>query len=122
MKDLVFLSEFQKGIQRRLESQKEKKRNEKNLNPPGGFCITFRIPKWNSNLAQTEKEEKRKKPKKVGFYYINLNFKGIVSLRKRINDFRRLQQPHKSQTPFCPTEERKTMSGFLLKETKNRQF
>ena len=33
LKDLVFLSEFQKGSQRRLESRKEKKRNEKNLNP-----------------------------------------------------------------------------------------
>ena len=55
----MFLSEFQN--QRRLESQKEKGRDEKNLNPPEGFCITFRIPKGNSNLAQAEKEEKRKK-------------------------------------------------------------
>ena len=38
---------------------KEKKRNEKNLNPPE--CIAFRIPKGNSNLAQAKKEEKRKK-------------------------------------------------------------
>ena len=44
-----------------LESQKEKKRNKKNLNPPEGFCNTFRIPKGISNLAQAEKEEKRKK-------------------------------------------------------------
>ena len=60
LKDLVFHSEFLKGIQRRFESQKkkkkkkkkkEKKRNEKNLNPAEGFCITFGIPKANSNLA-----------------------------------------------------------------------
>ena len=61
MKDLVFLSDFQNGIQRRLESQKEKRRDENDLNPPEGFCITLRIPKGNSNLAQAEKEEKRKK-------------------------------------------------------------
>ena len=59
LKDSVFHSELQKGIQRRFESQKEKKRNE-NLNPPKGFCITFRIPKGNSNLAQTEKNQKLK--------------------------------------------------------------
>ena len=102
MKGLVFLSEFQKGIQRWLESQKEKKRNEKNLNPPEGFCITFRIPEGNSKLAQAEKKkkeneenrflllkpkrEKKAGKKKVGFYYINLYFRGIVSLRRRIND------------------------------------
>ena len=80
----MFLSEFQN--QRRLESQKEKGRDEKNLNPSEGFCITFRIPKGNSNLAQAEKEEKRKKEveKKVGFYYMNLYFRGIVSLRKQL--------------------------------------
>ena len=61
LKDLVFLSEFQKGLQRTLENQKEKKRNEKNSNPAEVFWVTFRIPKENSNLAQTEKEEKRKK-------------------------------------------------------------
>ena len=93
MKDLESLSEFQKGIQRRLESQKEKKRNEKNLNPPERFCITFRIPKGNSNLAQTGKEKRKKETEgnrflqhklkrrekketeKVGFYYINLYFR-----------------------------------------------
>ena len=48
LKDFVLHSEFRKVIQRRFESQKEKKRNEKNLNPPEGFCITFRIPKGNS--------------------------------------------------------------------------
>ena len=58
-KDLVFLSEFQKGIQRLLESQEEKKRNEKNLNPPEGFCITFRIPEGNSKLAQAKKKKKK---------------------------------------------------------------
>ena len=47
----MFLSEFQKGIQRKLENQKGKKRNEKNLNPPEGFCITFGIPEGNSKLA-----------------------------------------------------------------------
>ena len=47
----MVLSEFQKGIQRRLESQKVKKRN---LNPPEGI----------SNSAQTEKEEKGKKEAK----------------------------------------------------------
>ena len=48
LKDFVLHSESQKLIQRRFESQKEEKRNEKNLNPPEGFCITLRIPKWNS--------------------------------------------------------------------------
>ena len=104
----MFHSEFQNGIQRRLESQKEKKRNKKNLNPPEGFCITFRTLKGNSNLAQAEKEDKRKEPKeiglysssfklkrrkkkersrkKVGFYNINLYFRGIFSFRKRITN------------------------------------
>ena len=31
---------------------------------------------------------------------MNLYFRGIVSLRKRINDFKQLQQLHKSQTPL----------------------
>ena len=57
----MFLSEFPNGIQRRFESQKEKKKYKTNLNPPEGFCITFRIPKGNSNLAQAKKEEKGKK-------------------------------------------------------------
>ena len=50
----------------------KKKRNEKNLNPPEGFCITFRILKGNSKLAQTKKKKRkeRNKPKKVSFYYI----------------------------------------------------
>ena len=60
LKDLVFLSEFQKGIQRRLKSKKEKKRNKKNLNPPEGFCITFRIPEGNSKLAQAEMKIKER--------------------------------------------------------------
>ena len=61
----MFHSEFQKGIQRRFESQKEKKRNEKNLNPPEGFCITFRIPKkigfYCSSKKKKGKERSRKK-------------------------------------------------------------
>ena len=136
LKDLVFHSEFQKGIQRKLESHKEKKRNE-------GFYITFRFPKGNSNLVQAEKEEKRKKVKKVGFYSINLHSRGIVSRRKWINDFRRLKQLHKSQTPLlallrekttnierekkrylrhCLAEERKTETDFLLKEKKKKNI
>ena len=106
----MFLLEFQKGIQRRLESQKEKKRNEKNLNPPQGFCITFRIPKGNSNLTQAKKKRKeRRKLKKVGFYNINLYFRGIISLRKKINDFSWLQQLHKSQTPLLALSRGKTI-------------
>ena len=31
---------------------------------------------------------------------MNLHFRGIVSLRKSINDFSRLQQLHKSQMPL----------------------
>ena len=81
---------------------KRKKRNE-NLNPPEGFSITFWIPEGNSTLAQAKKEIAKKKPKKigfystswneekrkkkteekVGFYYINLYFRGIVSIRKK---------------------------------------
>ena len=103
LNDLVFLLEFQKGIQRWLESQKEKKRNKKDLNSPEGFCIAFRIPEGNSKLAQTKKKIKekkkpkkvgsttqakkkrkeREKPKKVGFYFTNLYFWGIVPLRKK---------------------------------------
>ena len=128
----MFYSEFQKGIQRRLESQKEKKRNEKNLNPPEVFCITFRIPEENSKLAQAEKriklmkigfysssqkeEKKRQKPKKVGFYRINLYFRGIVSLRKRINDFSQLQQLHKFQTPLLALSREKTTDKEREKE------
>ena len=56
-KDLVFLSEFQQGIQRRLESQNKKKRNEKNLNPPEGYYITYRI----SEAEKKIKERNRRK-------------------------------------------------------------
>ena len=50
------------------------------------------------STAQTKKKRKeRKKSKKVGFYYIDLYFRGFVSIRKRINDFSQLQQLHKSQ-------------------------
>ena len=31
----------------------------KNLNPPEGFCITFRIPKGNSKKVENQKEKKR---------------------------------------------------------------
>ena len=48
-----------------LKAKKKKKRYE-NLNPPEGFCITFKIPKEDSNLAQAEKEEKRKKEAEKG--------------------------------------------------------
>ena len=48
------------GIQRRFESQKEKKRNEKNLNPAEGFCITFRIPEGNSKKIWTPKWKEKK--------------------------------------------------------------
>ncbi len=60
----MFLSESQKGIQRCLESQKELKRNEKNLNPPEGFGILFRIPEGNSKLAQAKKNRKERREKK----------------------------------------------------------
>ena len=120
MKDLVLLLEFQKGIQRWPESQKEKKINEENLNSPEELHITFWIPKGNSKLAQVKKKMKeernrrkyvstaqtkkkrkeRKKSKKVGFYNINLYFRWFVPLRKRCNDFSKLQQLHKSQTPL----------------------
>ena len=35
--------------------------NKKNLNPPEGYCIIFRIPERNSDLAQPKKKRKRKK-------------------------------------------------------------
>ncbi len=62
-------SEFQKGMQRRPESQDEEKRNEKNMNPLEGVCITFRIPEGNSKLAKAKKKIKvREKPKIIGLY------------------------------------------------------
>ena len=70
-------------------------------------------------VSTSRKEDKRKKPKKIGFYCssqkeqkskkkaekvsfynINLYFRRIVSLRKRINDFRQLQPLHKSRIPL----------------------
>ena len=59
MNDFVLHSEFRKGIKRIFESQKEKKRNEKNLNPPEAFCITFRIPKGNSKKVWKSKKERK---------------------------------------------------------------
>ena len=59
LKDLVFHSEFQKGIQRKFESQKEKKRNKKNLNQPEGFCITFRILEGNSKKIWKPKKKRK---------------------------------------------------------------
>ena len=52
--------------------------------------------------SSCQKEDKRKKEveKKVGFYYIDLYFREIVSLRKRLNDFSQLRQLHKSQIPL----------------------
>ena len=48
--------EFKEG----LKAKKEKKRNKKNLNPPEGFCITFRIPKGNSKKVwKTKRKEKK---------------------------------------------------------------
>ena len=122
LKDFVFHSGFQKGIQRRHEIQKDLKRNEKNLNPPEGFLKEFEV-------STNRKEDKRKKSKKIGFYrwsqkeekrknetekkkkgfkYIILYFRGIVSLRKRINDFSQRQQLHKSQMPLLALSRGKT--------------
>ena len=44
-----------------LKAKKEKKRNEKNLNPPEGFCITFRIPKRNSKKVWKPKKKRNEK-------------------------------------------------------------
>ena len=122
MKDFVVHSKFQKEIQRWLESQKEKKRkrNEKNLNPSEGFCITFKIPEGNLKLAQAVKERKeRKKPKKVGFHNMNLYFRGTVPLRKRSNDFSWLQQLHKSQMPLPTLSREKKMTDKEKEEREN---
>ena len=54
--------------------------------------------------------------KKVGFCYINSYFRGIVSLRKRINDFSQLQQLHKSQTPLLALSRGKTTDKVREKE------
>ena len=48
LKDFVFIKNPKREFKEGLKAKKEKKRNEKNLNPPEGFCITFRIPKGNS--------------------------------------------------------------------------
>ena len=47
--------EFKEG----LKAKKIKKSNEKNLNPPGGLCITFRIPKGNSKKVWKPKKERK---------------------------------------------------------------
>ena len=57
---MYYIPNPKKGIQRRFESQKEKKIKEKNLNPPEGFCITFRIPKGNSKKAWKPKRKEKK--------------------------------------------------------------
>ena len=48
LKDFVIHSESQMEFKEGLKDKKEKKRNEKNLDLPEGFCITFRIPEGNS--------------------------------------------------------------------------
>ena len=84
-------------------------------------------------VSMSRKEDKRKEPKKigfyypsrkerkaknkVGFYYINLYFRGIVSLRKRINDFRQLQHLHKSQKPLLALLREKTNDKEKEKRT-----
>ena len=45
---LYYIQNPRREFKESLKAKKEKKRNEKNLNPPEGFCITFRIPKGNS--------------------------------------------------------------------------
>ena len=89
-------------------------------------------------------KKKRKEWKKVGFNDINLYFRGIVSLRKKINNFSQLQQLYKSQTPLLALSREKTTNkekekekrtfletfshrrkkerDFLLKEKKKRTF
>ena len=64
LKDFVLHLESQKAIQRMFESQKREKRNENNLNPPEGFCITFRIPKGNSKKVWMPKK-KRKEMRRI---------------------------------------------------------
>ena len=49
------------------------KRNMKNLYPPEEFCITFRIPEGNSNLAQAKKEEKRKKDTEENRFLLHIS-------------------------------------------------
>ena len=49
--------EFKEG----LSARKKKKRNEKYLNPPEGFCITFRIPKGNSKKVWKTKKKRNEK-------------------------------------------------------------
>ena len=101
LKDFVLHSESEKVIQRKFESEKrkekkweelilyyiqnpkrefkedlkpkkEKKRNEKNWNPPEGFCITFRIPKGNSKKVWKPKK-KRKEMRRI-----EINLKDFV--------------------------------------------
>ena len=69
--------------------------------------------------SQKKKRKERKKPKKTGFYYINLYFRGIVSLRKRINNFTWLQQLHKSQMPLLALSRGKTTNKEREKVKKN---
>ena len=59
MKDFVLHSESQKQFKEDLIA--EKKRNEKNLNQPEGFCITFRIRKRNSKKVWKPKKKRKEK-------------------------------------------------------------
>ena len=43
-----------------LKAKKKRKKNEKNLNPPEGFCITFRISKRNSKKIWKPKRKEKK--------------------------------------------------------------
>ena len=48
LKDFVFFKNPKREFKEGLKAKKEKKRNDKNLDLPKGFFITFRIPKGNS--------------------------------------------------------------------------
>ena len=59
LKDFVLHSEFRKVIQRRFESQKEKKRNEKNLNLLKYFVLHSESQKAIRRRFESKKRKKR---------------------------------------------------------------
>ena len=94
---MYYIQNPKMGIQRRFESQKEKKRNAKNLNLPEGFCITFRIPEGNSKKVWTPKRKEKKweefKSTRRILYYIQNSrreFKEDLKAKKKRKEMRRI--------------------------------
>ena len=74
---MYYIQNPKREFKESLKAKKENKRNEKDLNPPEGFCITFRIPKGNSKKIWKAKKRKKRNEK-------NLNRPEIFCITFRI--------------------------------------